>query len=153
MALYCRVPPINRLDNTLNSLVNCERLALSTNSIDKIIPLNGMKCLKILSLGRNQIKKIERLDDVADTLEELWMSYNSISTLDGLGGLSNLRVLYLSNNKLSQWSELDKIAGLMNLKDVLSFGIGTARRGLAASTKSDKDRRRPRKTKRASRCL
>ena len=122
VALYCRVPPINRLDNTLNSLVNCERLALSTNSIDKIIPLNGMKCLKILSLGRNQIKKIERLDDVADTLEELWMSYNSISSLDGLGGLSNLRVLYLSNNKISQWSELDKIAGLMNLKDVLFVG-------------------------------
>ena len=34
------------------------RLALSTNSIDRMIPLNGMARLKILSLGRNQIKKV-----------------------------------------------------------------------------------------------
>lgn len=34
------------------------RLALSTNSIDRMIPLNGMAKLKILSLGRNQIKKV-----------------------------------------------------------------------------------------------
>jgi dynein light chain 1, axonemal len=69
--LYCQIPPILKLDNALNSLVNCERLALSTNAIDRLIPLNGMKNLKILSLGRNQIKKIEKLDDVADTLEEV----------------------------------------------------------------------------------
>lgn len=121
VALYCQIPPINKLDNTLNSLVNCERLALSTNCIDRLIPLTGMQKLRILSLGRNQIKKIEKLDDVRDTLEELWMSYNLITSLDGLQGLINLTTLYLSNNKIKDWNELDKIAGLANLKDILLY--------------------------------
>ena len=56
-------------------------LALSTNNIEKISSLSGLDNLQILSLGRNQIKKIEGLDGVADTLEELWMSYNLIDKL------------------------------------------------------------------------
>jgi len=61
----------------------CRHLALSTNAIEKISSLSGMDNLRILSLGRNLIKKIENLDAVADTLEELWMSYNSVATLVG----------------------------------------------------------------------
>lgn len=56
-------------------------LALSTNNIEKISSLSGMESLRILSLGRNLIKKIENLDAVADTLEELWVSYNQIVSL------------------------------------------------------------------------
>jgi len=99
-------------------------LSLSTNSIDRLIPLAGMKNLRILSLGRNQIKKIEKLDDLADTLEELWISYNLISSLDGLAGLHKLQVLYISNNNLKSSAELDKIAGLSDLRDVLFVGNG-----------------------------
>ena len=40
-----------------------------------------MDNLRILSLGRNLIKKIENLDAVAETLEELWMSYNLVAGL------------------------------------------------------------------------
>lgn len=40
-----------------------------------------MENLRILSLGRNLIKKIENLDAVAETLEELWISYNQITGL------------------------------------------------------------------------
>lgn len=40
-----------------------------------------MENLKILALGRNQIKKIENLDSVAETLEELWISYNVLERL------------------------------------------------------------------------
>jgi dynein light chain 1, axonemal len=140
--LYCQIPPINKLDNSLNTLKNCEyvnslcllqlppidillccrHLSLSTNSIDRLIPLSGMKKLRILSLGRNQIKKIEKLDDVADTLEELWISYNLIATLDGLSGLTNLTTLYLSNNLIKSWDELDKLASLPKLRDVLFVG-------------------------------
>merc|ERR1711907_191302 len=98
--LYCQIPPIQKPDNTLNSLVNCEHLTMGTNCIDRLIPLNGMKNLRILSIGRNAFKKIEKLDDVADTLEELWISYNLISSLDGLAGLTNLTSLYMSNNTI-----------------------------------------------------
>ena len=120
--LYCQMPPITKMDNSLAQLANCERLALSTNSIDKIMPLTGMSKIKILSLARNQIKKIEKLEDVAGTLEELWLSYNAISTLDGVSALTNLTTLYLSNNIIKSWSELEKLQSLENLKDVLFFG-------------------------------
>jgi hypothetical protein len=40
--------------------------------------------LEVLSMGRNQIKKLEGLDDVAGTLRELWVSYNLIDKLNGL---------------------------------------------------------------------
>lgn len=46
--------------------------------------LNGLSKLKILSLGRNQIKKLEALDGVADTLQELWISYNLLEKLVSL---------------------------------------------------------------------
>ena len=103
-----------------------------------------MSKLKILSLGRNLIKKvnfsfylfgifafwkrelqtwkIERLEDVASTLEELWISYNQINSLDGLSACSNLTTLYISNNQIKAWNELDKLAGLPNLRDVLFVG-------------------------------
>lgn len=127
-------------------LQNCERLALSTNQIDRMMPLTGMDKLRLLSLSRNAIKRIERLEDVADTLEELWLSYNQISALDGLAGCvrvllvtvhhacelylmcavacrcNKLRTLYLSNNKIADWAELDKLAGLPELKEVLFVG-------------------------------
>ena len=120
--LYCQMPPINKMDSSLSTLAACERLALSTNNIDKINPLTGLTNLKILSLGRNSIKKIEKLEDIAGTLEELWISYNQISTLDGIGSLPNLEVLYLGNNTIKHWTEVDKLRDLPKLRDLLLFG-------------------------------
>jgi len=120
--LYCQIPPITKLDNSLNTLKNCEWLSLSTNAIDRLIPLAGMKKLRILSLGRNVIKKIEKLDDVAETLEELWISYNQISSLDGLSNLQNLTTLYMSNNNIRSFAELTKLQALPKLRDVLFVG-------------------------------
>ena len=120
--LFCRSPPIAKMDATLNTLVECEHLALSTNCIDRMIALNGMAKLRILSLGRNNIKKIEHLEGNAGTLEQLWLSYNSIMSLDGVSGLTNLTTLYISNNNIKAWTELDKLADLPNLKDVLFIG-------------------------------
>jgi dynein light chain 1 len=40
-----------------------------------------MDNLRILSLGRNLLKKIENVEVVAETLEELWLSYNQIEKL------------------------------------------------------------------------
>ena len=63
----------------------------------------GLKNLRILSISRNAIKKIEKLDDVAGTLTEIWASYNFVSNLDGLHNLTNLEVLYVSGGVSWLW--------------------------------------------------
>jgi dynein light chain 1 len=122
VSLICQLPSIKKLDPALNVLTACEHLSLSSNAIDRIIPLPGLRQLKILSLGRNQLKKIEKLEDNAATLEELWLSYNSIDKLDGLSALKRLRVLYLSNNAVRSFDELIKLRELPALEDVLLIG-------------------------------
>lgn len=116
-------PPIVKLDaKSLGTLTQCQKLSLSTNAIEKMVPLTGMSKLKILSLGRNNIKKIEKLDDVAESLEQLWLSYNQITSLDGLASLTKLTTLYCSNNLIKAFSELDKLKSNELLKDVLFLG-------------------------------
>eukprot|EP00965_Chrysotila_dentata_P250701 6209605-Pleurochrysis_carterae.AAC.1 len=87
-----QLPLISKLDGTLGSLKKCKHLRLSTNAIDKMGNFSGLDNLQILSMGRNQIKKLEGLEPIADTLEQLWLSYNSISSLAGIEKLSNLQV-------------------------------------------------------------
>ena len=98
-------------------------LSLSTNAIERINPLPGLKNLKILSLGRNNLKKIEKLEDVTGTLEELWLSYNKIEKLDGLQGFNKLRVIFLSNNKIKGFDELAKMVRflLVLLRNIISL--------------------------------
>jgi len=83
--LYCQQPPVAKMDSALNSLVNCERLALSTNSIDRIIPLTGLTKLKILSLGRNAIKKVSHLNERSNTVVHSY--YSSLPRRLGSGRL------------------------------------------------------------------
>ena len=63
------------------------------------------------------IKKIEKLEEVAGTLEEIWISYNGISSLDGLACLQNLTTLYMSNNRIKNWDELIKLVSLVILRN------------------------------------
>ncbi|XP_039282422.1 dynein light chain 1, axonemal-like [Nilaparvata lugens] len=114
--------PIEKMDNSLGQLVKCEKLSLSTNMIEKIAGLGGMKNLKILSLGRNYIKAFSGLEPVADTLEELWISYNLIEKMKGIGVLRKLKVLYMSNNLVKDWSEFNKLQECPELVDLLFVG-------------------------------
>ncbi len=74
-----------------------------------MISLAGMTNLRRLSLGRNNLKKLEKLEDVAPSLEQLWMSYNQISSLEGLTCLTRLHTLYMSNNNIKSFSELEHL--------------------------------------------
>lgn len=76
-------PPIEKLDNSLALLANCEMLSLSTNSIEKISGFAALKNLKILSLARNVIKTFAGLEVLGDSLEQLWISYNFIDKIKG----------------------------------------------------------------------
>ncbi|CAG0881961.1 unnamed protein product, partial [Cyprideis torosa] len=118
-------PPVEKMDSSLGSLVNVEyvlyvlKLSLSTNMVDKITGLQGLKNLRILSLGRNYIKSFSGLEAVAETLEQLWISYNQIEKLKGVQNLKNLRVLYMSNNLVKDWAEFDRLKELPKLEDLV----------------------------------
>jgi dynein light chain 1 len=82
-----------------------------------MISLPKLKNLKILSLGRNNIKRIMGLEDIGQTLEQLWMSYNIVEKLDGLQPCIKLHTLFLSNNKIAKWEEIAKLDQLNELKN------------------------------------
>ena len=111
-------PLITKMDNSLSTLKKCKHLRMSSNAIGKIEGLAGMDALQILSLGRNALKKIEGLNEVADTLEQLWISYNQIGTFSGIEKLVNLQVLFASNNKISAFSEVERLQSLPKLREV-----------------------------------
>jgi len=115
-------PPIEKMDASLSTLTNCQRLSLSTNAIEKIANLNGLKNLKILSLGRNNIKSLTGLEAVGDTLEQLWISYNNIEKLKGINVLKKLKILWMSNNRVGDWSEFNKLIEMPCLEDLLFVG-------------------------------
>jgi len=121
--LYFQTPPMTKLDGAaLATLKNCSHLACSTNNIEKMVNLTGMESLKILSLGRNKIKKLEQLDGIADRLEELWMSYNLLSTFAGIEQCSKLRCLFVGNNNISDEKELARLQMLPALEELVLYG-------------------------------
>ncbi|KAM3955260.1 dynein axonemal light chain 1 [Aphomia sociella] len=122
VSLIFQWPPIEKMDNTLSCLTNCEKLSLSTNTIEKVSGLNTLKKLRILSLGRNYIKSFAGMECLSDTLEELWISYNLIEKLKGINVLRNLKVLYMSNNLVKEWNEFNKLQELPHLEDLLFVG-------------------------------
>ena len=122
LLLFGRVPYIEKLDNSLAQFPNLRKLSLSTNSIAQVSNLQGLGKLEILSLGRNQIKNLNGLDPVADSLRELWISYNNIERLSGIEKLKNLQILYMNHNKLASWPEFERLRELPNLEELSLIG-------------------------------
>lgn len=121
--LYFMIPPIAKMDGAaLCSLKECEHLSLSTNSIEKIANLSGMENLKILSIGRNLIKRLDNLDAIGQRLEQLWMSYNYVSSLKGVEALRVCTVLYMGNNRVSEEKEFDKLCEMPCLEELVMYG-------------------------------
>ncbi|KAI5642458.1 dynein light chain 1, axonemal [Phthorimaea operculella] len=120
--LQFRWPPIEKMDAALSSLVACKKLSLSSNMIEKINGIAGMRNLKILALGRNRIKSLSGIESVADTLEELWISYNKLEKLKGIEAMKKLRVFYMSYNLIKEWTEIKRLRDCPNLRDLLMIG-------------------------------
>merc|ERR1712004_632550 len=98
--LCAKLPPIEKMDASLSTLVNCKQLSLSTNAIEKI---NG-------------------LEAVGETLTELWISYNNIEKLKGVHVLKKLKVLFISNNSVKDWAEFSKLSDCACLEEVVFTG-------------------------------
>ncbi|XP_076439278.1 dynein axonemal light chain 1-like isoform X2 [Babylonia areolata] len=120
--LLMKYPPIEKMDASLSTLVACTHLSLSTNTIEKIANLSALKNLKILSLGRNNIKSLTGLEAVGDTLEQLWISYNQIEKLKGLSQMKKLKILLMTNNQVKEMSEVSYLSNLPCLEEVLLVG-------------------------------
>lgn len=135
--------PIEKMDNSLGQLVKCEKLSLSTNMIEKIAGLGGLRNLKILSLGRNYIKAFSGLEPVGETLEELWISYNLIEKMKGVGVLRKLKVLYMSNNLVKDWAEFNKLTECPALIDLLFVGNPLCDTGDEGAWRSEAIKRLP----------
>ena len=87
-------------------------LSLSSNSTERMVRLE-LPRLRILSLGRNRIKRIDGLQAIAGTLEQIWLSYNEISNLDGVLCCGKLKTLYISHNKIKSWEEIAKLVCIL----------------------------------------
>merc|ERR1711977_805794 len=121
--LYGMYPPITKIDPAaLSTLKACEQLSLSSNNIDKVGNLAGMESLKILSLGRNLIKKLDNMDGLGNKLEQLWISYNSISSLGGIEKLKCLKILFIGNNKIGDVKEVNRLCEIPELEELVLFG-------------------------------
>lgn len=116
------IPPIDKLDQSLGTLTNCESLHLSTNMIDKLTCLNMLPKVKIFSIGRNNLKTFNGIEGLVETLEQLWASYNSVDKLKPLSNLKHLKVLYMSNNNVKDVNELKHLSEIASLEDLVLKG-------------------------------
>jgi len=116
-------PLIVKMDEaSLSKLQNCKQLRLSSNNISEINGLKGMPKLEILSIGRNNLKKISNLAPVAGTLKQLWLSYNAVGSFAGIEVCSGIEVLYASNCKIKEWSEIERLTALPKLVELNIVG-------------------------------
>ena len=93
-------------------------LDLFDNKIRKIPAgfFSNFKSLMKLDLSYNQIKNIENLDCLGDTLCELYLIENRIKEVKGVDKLHNLRLLELGGNKIRGVGDaLDKLGNLEEL--------------------------------------
>lgn len=113
-------PPIKVMSERLAQLANCKKLSVSTNNIEEIGFLPPR--VEILAIGRNMLKRLDKIDRAAATLQQLWMSYNNVKSFAPLVACKRLRVLYAAHNNIDKLSEIDKLSQLPNLEDIVLIG-------------------------------
>ena len=121
--IYYEKPSIERMDQSLSMLKSCKKLSMSSNVIEKIAYLNGLQ-LEILSLGRNQIRKLDGIEACKDTLQEVWVSHNCIDKLTVFVNypFPKLKKIFAACNNISNWAEVENLSKLESLEEVAFAG-------------------------------
>eukprot|EP00658_Telonema_sp_P-2_P025209 TRINITY_DN2014_c0_g1_i7.p1 TRINITY_DN2014_c0_g1~~TRINITY_DN2014_c0_g1_i7.p1 ORF type:complete len:394 (-),score=96.53 TRINITY_DN2014_c0_g1_i7:437-1618(-) len=109
-------PPIKEMDASLHELGACEHLHLSSNAIHEIGDLTPLPQLKILSLGRNNLRHLGNLD--LRNLQELSVPNNMIVSLEGAKHLPSLIVLDLSKNRIDDFDQVKHLCALPCLREL-----------------------------------
>jgi dynein light chain 1 len=120
ISLQFQAPPIKTMTERLAQLANCKKLSISTNNIEEIGFLPPR--VEILAIGRNMLKRLDKIDRAAATLQQLWMSYNNVKSFAPLVACKRLRVLYAAYNNIDKLSEIDRLGQLPNLEDIVLIG-------------------------------
>ncbi|KAL9880555.1 dynein light chain 1, axonemal [Glossina fuscipes] len=122
IGLQFQWPPIEKMDGTLATLLDCRKLSLSSNMIEKIAGIGNLKNLRILCLARNNIKALSGIEPLSDTLEELWISYNIIEKIKPIESMKALKVFYVSNNSIKDWAEFSRMSVPPKLEEITFLG-------------------------------
>jgi dynein light chain 1 len=120
ISLQFQAPPIKTMTERLAQLANCKKLSISTNNIEEIGFLPPR--VEILAIGRNMLKRLDKVDRAAATLQQLWMSYNNVKSFAPLVACKRLRVLYAAYNNIDKLSEIERLGQLPNLEDIVLIG-------------------------------
>ena len=108
--------------HALTHCVDLEELNLSSNDIERVEGLRGLKNLKSLNLASNAITCAVGLREAPTSLEKVNLANNRISSLHGLcrdDGLEwGIRVLDVRGNDIARFQELRALAELTRLESL-----------------------------------
>ncbi|SBO28473.1 dynein light chain 1, putative [Plasmodium knowlesi strain H] len=120
VSFICHIPLIEKLDNSINSLEKCKRLSLSTNRIEKLVPMSGLSTFVhvetviglLVSRFADQLSNCPLLLPlVTENIEILSLGRNCIKKFQFLEDISGtLKQLWISYNNI------DKLDNLQSLK-------------------------------------
>ena len=101
----------------LDQLVNLRKLYLANNRLSEIPEdaFKSLRCLEVIDLGANRIRKMGSYLNVLENLKELWLGKNKIEKIEGIDKLKNLVRLDVQSNRLTSVESLPSLPNVEEL--------------------------------------
>lgn len=112
--LNCDDPALLDTIEPLKSLTQLEELDLRGQGLPDGAAVSGLRNLRELWFGYNQIESLEQLNELP-LLRELDVSFNELADLDGLLRFPRLQYLNVSNNRLRELKLTTELSALKTL--------------------------------------
>ena len=102
---------------SLDQLVNLRKLYLANNRLTEIPEdaFKSLRCLEVIDLGANRIRKMGSCFNVLENLKELWLGKNKIEKIEGIEMLKNLVRLDVQSNRLTS---VESLPVLQNVEEL-----------------------------------